>query len=197
MKSLTDLMNKYVSDKGTAKASIWAHGYSLVYGKLFKPLREKPVRLLEIGIDKGASLKAWRDFFKNGLILGIDVLDCSALDCLRIKTFRGDQGSREDLALFLATFGGDLDLVIDDGCHRSAAQQTSLAVLLPHVVSGGLYAIEDLKCKHSRETAALARCLWKKIPAVVSGMTEEELAYVRDHSAVVYLKKKLVILRKV
>ena len=45
---LTRLANRYSSDKGTAYNC--AHGYTRVYQALLAPLRESPLRMLEIGL---------------------------------------------------------------------------------------------------------------------------------------------------
>src|ERR1700754_3628667 len=71
---LTRLAIRHGTDK-------WgAHFYTPVYHQLFAHLRDKPVRLLEIGIGGyqfaklgGASLAMWADYFPSGRILGIDV----------------------------------------------------------------------------------------------------------------------------
>ena len=71
------------------------NGYSSLYNTLFLPLKDSPVTLLEIGVGTmlpgnssmkgympdsykpGASLRAWRDFFPNGEMHGMDVQpDC-------------------------------------------------------------------------------------------------------------------------
>jgi hypothetical protein len=39
--------------------------------------------------------------------------------------------------------GGDFDLIIDDGCHNTIAQQTTFGFLFPYVKNGGYYIIED------------------------------------------------------
>ena len=59
----------------------WAHYFEVydeVLGELARQCREgardKPVRVLEIGVWRGGSLKLWRDYFgKNAVIYGIDV----------------------------------------------------------------------------------------------------------------------------
>src|SRR5215470_6705217 len=71
---LTRIALRYGTDKwGT-------HFYTPVYHQLFAHLRDKPVRLLEIGVGGyefarlgGASLAMWADYFANGRVLGIDV----------------------------------------------------------------------------------------------------------------------------
>ena len=42
------------------------------YERFFLPFVNDPVRLLELGVFRGGSLYLWRDFFKNGFIVGLD-----------------------------------------------------------------------------------------------------------------------------
>ena len=79
--------------RGTDKAS---HGYLTVYADLFESIRNDAVRLLEIGVGGyevqddpavgGASLRMWRDYFPNGEIVGLDILDKSAVAGDRISS---------------------------------------------------------------------------------------------------------------
>ena len=60
----------------------------------------------------------------------------------RWSLFSGDQlNSSALLAVHKAR--GDWDLVIDDGGHTMLMQINTLRTLLPHVVPGGLFALED------------------------------------------------------
>jgi hypothetical protein len=45
------------------------------YEQLFKSLKEHPVKFLEIGVFHGGSLQYFSDFFKNGKIFGIDIIE--------------------------------------------------------------------------------------------------------------------------
>ena len=85
MSQLSSLFASHGSDKDR-------NGYSSLYNALFLPLKDAPVTLLEVGVgtmipgahssmkgympdsyQPGASLRAWRDFFQNGEIHGVDV----------------------------------------------------------------------------------------------------------------------------
>jgi len=59
-------LNNYHTDKIT-------NGYMNVYGPIFAPLRSKPIKLLELGVLGGESLRLWRDYFWNGIIMGLDL----------------------------------------------------------------------------------------------------------------------------
>jgi len=58
--------------------------------------------------------------------------------------FEGNQSNVDDLQRFLSEYGGDFDMIIDDGGHSMEQMQTSLNYLWNSVKSGGLYVIEDL-----------------------------------------------------
>ena len=40
-------------------------GYVELYESYFKPLREKKLNILEIGVFRGASIKVWSEYFIN------------------------------------------------------------------------------------------------------------------------------------
>jgi demethylmacrocin O-methyltransferase len=127
----------------TDKGPEW-HNFTEVYERFFLPMRTRPIRILEIGIDQGGSLLMWSDYFPNAEIFGIDILDCSSMETDRVRTFVADQSKREQLGAFLAKYPGPYDIVLDDGGHSMEQQQVSLGFLFPHVRPGGYYVVEDV-----------------------------------------------------
>ena len=127
------------TDKGPS-----GHDFTEAYEHFFSPLRAEPIRILEIGIDRGGSLLMWRDYFPNAQIFGIDIEDRSDMDSDRIHTFVADQSSREQLGEFLAKFPGPYDIILDDGGHSMEQQQVSLGTLFRQVRPGGYYVVEDV-----------------------------------------------------
>jgi hypothetical protein len=148
---LTKLSAKYKTDKGVTIFPF--HGYASKYHELFAGMREKEVRLLEIGLARTSfreknpyqcpSLSLWLDYFPRAKIYGFDIDDFTDVDLPRTSIFQGDQGSRDDL-LRLATIHAPFDIIIDDGSHASYHQQMSLRTLFPYLSHGGIYVIEDL-----------------------------------------------------
>ena len=61
---LNRLFKKYKSDK-------YEHRYSEVYDNFFLNLKDKKLKILEIGVADGSSIKAWSDFFKKSTIFGM------------------------------------------------------------------------------------------------------------------------------
>jgi hypothetical protein len=137
---LTRIANKYDTDKGSRCSHNPPLHFTQIYEMGMRHLRNKPIKLLEIGIDRGNSLHMWAEYFPNATIFGADIDDKSYLDTDRIKTFRCDQGNRESLKRLIAQTG-DVDVIIDDGSHVVAHQQITLSALYPHTK---MYWIEDL-----------------------------------------------------
>jgi hypothetical protein len=147
MDKLTELANKYASDKGTVTPSNGHHGprlhFTPKYYPYFEPLTGKDIKMLEIGVGTGPSLKMWYDFFPKAKIYAIDISDQTPHENDRVKTFICDQSDREQIENVIKNTG-KLDLIIDDGSHVITHQQISLGTLFKHLESGGQYWIEDL-----------------------------------------------------
>lgn len=126
------------------------HAYTPVYDALFAHLRGGPVRLLEIGILGGDSLRMWAQYFVNSMstIVGVDIHDRGfAGEDPRILTIYGDAGSAE----FLKSLPGPFSIVIDDGSHFWSHQILSFEMLWPQVAPGGFWICEDIHCIHSQQ----------------------------------------------
>lgn len=136
-------------ETGTDKSSA-GHGYLSTYAALFEPLRERPVKLLEIGIWEGASLRIWPQYFAHpeARFIGVDI-DLSRVrfsDNLdnRVGAIYADASKPEDLRAAVDELGGSIDIVIDDGSHLVAQQRASFNYLRQFLTPGGLYIVEDL-----------------------------------------------------
>jgi hypothetical protein len=150
--TLTDLANKYKTDKGTQFGE--RHGYTEAYDGLFAARRQERIRLLEIGLrhdpyyvdvdhSTSPSLEMWLEYFPRAEIIGLDIEDFSGLRKNRLTIMQGDQGSPGDLRRVAAAVG-PLDIVIDDGSHASFHQQLTFVHLFPCLRPGGMYVFEDL-----------------------------------------------------
>ena len=129
---------------GSTDKGMHDHGFVEVYERFFFQYRYKQIRILEIGIYNGDSLKLWSNYFAQASIFGIDVVPKPEVDSEQIKTYIADQADRAQLQRFIDTHGGDFDIIIDDGGHSMQQQQVSFGFLFPFVKPGGYYVIEDL-----------------------------------------------------
>ena len=142
---LDRLAAKHKTDKGAQKVVRNApKGYTKYYTEYFEAVKNEPLSLLEIGVYTGASLRMWKEYFPKANIYGIDIRrGCRSQEEDRIKIFIGDQGDKA-FCKKVANKIGPLHIVVDDGGHKSDLQIASFEALFPHMVSGGLYVIEDL-----------------------------------------------------
>ena len=154
---LTLLAQKYGTDKGQPNY------YTPHYHRLLSGFRQRPLRLLEIGVGGvtslsghndpdagGQSLRMWKEYFPNAQIVSIDIHDKSALQETRIKIYQGSQEDADFLKKVNAE-SGPFDIIIDDGSHISRHIITSFTVLFPLMASDGIYLVEDLACSYDRK----------------------------------------------
>jgi hypothetical protein len=154
---LCDCFIKYGSDKPTN------HNYSQVYFELLRDFRNDDLSFYEIGIGtpnqdvpsampltyvRGASLKGWRDFFNNKLLIkGGDIDPRVLFDDENIATHYINQLNPESIQVYLRKMGAHeagIDFFLDDGLHEFRSNITLLLNVWPFIKSGGLYLIEDM-----------------------------------------------------
>jgi hypothetical protein len=141
--SLHDIAKACGTDKAT-------HGFCPFYEFHIGCLRNLPIRIVEIGVDKGASIRMWCKYFSNAEVHGIDIIDVKTqLDGAFIHKF--DASDPNAFREFLSSKPG-WDIIIDDGGHTMRQQQTSFDNGWPHIVPGGTYIIEDLHTSNSLGT---------------------------------------------
>lgn len=127
------------------------HDYTPNYHKLLCHLRDKPVRILEIGVggyaddDRGGqSLEVWRDYFEKGEVTGIDIQKKTMDLGERVKILQGSQVDADFLEKLVAD-RGPFDIIIDDGSHRNEHIVASYKLLFPTLAPGGVYVAEDVQ----------------------------------------------------
>lgn len=118
--------------------------YLDVYQRHIGHLRNKPVRILEVGIASGDSLRLWRDYFPKGKIVGLDANPRFVAKNYgeRIVTALANQSSIEQLTL-AAQDHAPYDFIVDDGAHTGLSCLNSFIALFPLLKPGAIYAIED------------------------------------------------------
>jgi len=134
------------------RAHKWAH-YFEAYHAIFGPRRSQSLRILEIGVYQGASLRLWRRYFDHPdtVIVGIDIdPSCARFDSER-ERIHVRIGSQADAA-FLDTVTrdfGPFDIIIDDGSHHSSHMIASFNHLFADALEeDGIYLAEDLHANY-------------------------------------------------
>lgn len=144
MKTLDEIALQYGTDKSSA-----VHNYTRHYEKYFRAFRDQPINLLEIGVQTGASLRMWKEYFPNAQIYGLDYYDCEPFLEERISMFQGQQA---DVKVLEEVAKIPFDVIIDDGSHKNVDVLISFEYLFPRMKVGGIYVIEDLNVCYWGET---------------------------------------------
>lgn len=163
--SWDEIANRHGTDKAARQADGQGHDYMPLYEE---HLASVPVaRLLEIGVDTGASLRMWAEIFPMALIVGVDRRpECAAEAGDRIEVVITDAENPESMTDIGQRFG-PLDVVVDDGSHIPADALASFDVLWPFLTPDGVYFVEDL--------------LWPEASWLVHQLALRSIRHVRVH----------------
>jgi cephalosporin hydroxylase len=114
-----------------------------MYEELFRGLEGG--NLLEIGVGKGGSLEILRQAFPRWKMVGLDINESVLeINLPGIEVYLGSQTDYDTLRRIVNSFeSSSLDLVIDDGSHRSRDSIVTLEYLWKYLNPGGAYVIED------------------------------------------------------
>lgn len=138
MKQLSALLEQHQSDKATH------HSYGPLYDTLLTPYRERAKNVLELGILEGCSLRAWREFFPNATIHGVDnEIGRLIHNEPRIISHHIDTKDRDH---FIEVCGAlpIFDVIVDDASHTIMEQVWAACCLWGRLAPGGIYIIEDI-----------------------------------------------------
>ena len=138
-----ELWNYFKTNTGK-KITKWTH-YFWVYEKHFAAMRNKPFKMLEIGVLNGGSLEMWRHYFPEATIVGIDITpSCKNHEQVdkNIHVRIGSQTDKEFLQKVIEEFG-PFDLILDDGSHQVAHVNETFQFLFSTLADNGIYFIED------------------------------------------------------
>ena len=123
---LCDIAKKYDTDKCAIRSPRHkskidpghSHPYSIFYYDFFRTQSNDVLKLAEVGILNGSSLKMWRDFFPNSQIFGYDnneeFLKKSA--SYNFNVSKMDIKFRSSINAALAMHG-PFDIIIEDTTH--------------------------------------------------------------------------------
>jgi len=135
---------KYKSDK-------IQHGYVEIYSNYFLKLKDKKLKILEIGVADGKSILSWSNFFKKSLKIGINIkkinLKKKKLNKKNIHIYQGSQSDGKFLNKLIKKYK-KFDIIIDDGSHIPEDVKLSFKLLFPALSSGGFYFVEDLQTSY-------------------------------------------------
>jgi hypothetical protein len=153
--NLNDILNKFslngdyhngkkYNNGGTDKNTV--HSYvNYFYEDTFQKYKDQKISLLEIGIQGGASLRLWKEYFlESEKIIGIDISEDNVHPNYKnipgVTYIYGDAYSDEIIDDELK-----FDIIIDDGPHTLDSQIKCIIKYLPKLNTGGILVIEDVQ----------------------------------------------------
>ena len=139
-----ELYETFAADSDVMK---WHH-YFDIYTRHFELYRSKPIKMLEIGVFHGGSLRMWKKFFHpDSVIVGIDIdKNCQQYEIADSQVYVriGSQADPDFLKTVNEEFG-PFDIILDDGSHKTHHQIISFGALFrPALKEGGCYMVEDV-----------------------------------------------------
>jgi hypothetical protein len=166
----TDLC-RIMAKHGSDKSPLWKgkrkpHDYTIIYDELFSkfknddPMTSK-VKVLEVGVYEGASLRGWREYFGWCAAIGLDKRidridpDLAAKCCWQI-----DQTDRDAVSRWFKGWGGitldpfeiEFQIIIDDGLHKPEGAIPFFTEAFPYLAKDGYYVVEDVKPQYMDQT---------------------------------------------
>ena len=182
MESLPTIFNRYNSDKNET-----FHNYCRQYEPLFERFRTKDIRLLEIGVFGGESLKIWRDAFPNAkYIVGVDInASCAKFSNPEKGIFVEILNATEASSIaMLNDKYGPFDIIIDDGSHINVDVFKTFEAAFPLLQEDGIYIVEDTICyefpNYVRGSINHLEYFMKFIP-ILNQCRQHSISGIRDH----------------
>tara|TARA_Y100000768_G_scaffold248309_1_gene188440 strand:+ start:508 stop:1251 length:744 start_codon:yes stop_codon:yes gene_type:complete len=151
--TLDELFYHYGSDKGNIfkDTQSQSHGFSKFYTQHLKHLKQKEIKILEIGSYSGASAAAFIKYFRNSSVHCFDVnISNFIFSSKNMYVYGLDVNNQNKLEktlkkISLESNSNFFDIIIDDGSHYLSDILFSLKTLFRYVKKGGIYILEDFK----------------------------------------------------
>jgi hypothetical protein len=137
--------------EATRVTSKYRH-YAPLYDVVLATLPPAPT-VVEIGIANGGSLQTWRTLLgPDARIVGIDLNPAAtALAAEGFEVRLVDTGSESSWTELRREFGGQVDLLVDDGGHTNRQQILAVVEGIDLVRDGGWIVLEDMHASFMRE----------------------------------------------
>lgn len=151
---LKDIVDNFRTDKNSAAVhgdGSLGHSYFELYENLLSSKKYTAKNVLEIGIDRGGSIKLWYDYFPNANIYGLDILHNQRVvdefaNINRVILYTNVDAYNE--AFFtdnLLNKGIKFDLLLDDGPHTLESMITFIKLYSQLLNDNGILIVEDVK----------------------------------------------------
>jgi SAM-dependent methyltransferase len=151
---LCEIGKKYDTDKSSQRSNVsnerHCHPYTLFYESLFRNYRSSPLKIAELGILQGASLRMWQEYFQNATLYGFD-FDTNLLEGFK-NSYNNDRivvshinvHNKESIQNAFNATNTLFDIIIEDTTHQFEDQIRVIEVAYQYLKPGGILIIEDI-----------------------------------------------------
>jgi len=145
---LDDLFIEFNCDKGPHciwdKKKVYTHKYSIFYEKYFSKLKNKEIKILELGSHEGRGIASFYYYFPQAHLYGANINPFQMIyKSKRIIELFVDVSSKEILNNLAHHLDFDLDIIIDDASHNLRDILLALPIFFKKLKKEGYYVIED------------------------------------------------------
>ncbi len=181
---MSNLISRYLDKNGSDKCK--THTYHYIYDGFFASYdRNASLDILESGIEYGGSLSAWKEYFPNANVTGIDIEDK-----------RLEQYKRDDVTFVLSDIkkykpDREFDVIIEDGNHSNFDAMWSAINMSHWLKMNGTLFIEDVQ-----EAYMAAFLLWGKLNGDFALSTIDLRRITNTHDNFLIQIQKIKVFRK-
>lgn len=130
------------------------HSYLDLYQNLLSKKQYTAKNILEIGIDRGGSIKLWSDFFINATVYGIDIMNINNVwdgitnvHNIKLYTSMDAYDPITFNEIFLKS-NNKFDFMFDDGPHTLESMIQFIKLYSQIMTDDGILIIEDVQSIH-------------------------------------------------
>jgi hypothetical protein len=139
-----NLLNKYNEINCLSDKESYHNYISKFYSDKLSIYKNKKIKLLEIGIQYGHSIKLWESFFDLAEIHGLDIYDNLQYKFSnKVKIHIGNAYSKNTINFFKQQ-NFYFDIIIDDGPHCLESQAFVMNNYIDILNTNGILIIEDI-----------------------------------------------------
>ena len=198
---LCHLGKEFDSDKSPLNLkSSSRHSYTGVYNLLFSSLKNSQINIAEFGILGNASIKMWKNFFKDVKIFAFDndlnlINKAKSENIENAHYFMTDVSDKTKLLETLNQINQKFDIVIDDSNHIFESQMNIIEICESFVKPNGYLIIEDI---YTSKKAHQEKKYFEKLISLKNNF--KDIFFItcehRNNYAKFYPNHKLLVLKK-
>ena len=147
------LGEKYGTDKSPYNKKNFIHGgighrhpYTCIYYSFFNNIRYNKLKIIEVGVLLGDSIKMFNEYFQNSTIIGVDKSNNAKDTIEKLNNCIFDNINVQKKEEIIKTFDkyGPFDIILDDASHKFNDQINIIEIAIKYLKKDGYLIIEDI-----------------------------------------------------